>query len=127
MVRLVQKEWGIETTRESFVKLEEQIIHLLDFSFLKTGPLFYLERYLRLMNLDGERDGDQEAASVARIARQLLRCILLSSSFLRYSSSQVAATALLFSIAICQSASATVMGAENPYPGIISRVLRPTH
>ena len=58
MVRLVQKEWGIDTTRESFVRLEEQIIHMLDFDFLKTGPLFYLERFTRLMNLDGERNGD---------------------------------------------------------------------
>ena len=52
MVRLVHKEWNFVTTREELIELETSIIHLLEFDLVVPTPLFFMERYQRILGLD---------------------------------------------------------------------------
>jgi len=83
MVRLVLKEWNFSTTREELVDLETSIIRLLDMDLITPGPLFFMDRYQRVFGLDQERS-DATAGRVANVARKMIRCMLLSSSFLKF-------------------------------------------
>jgi hypothetical protein len=38
--------------------LEAKVVHLLDFELLKPGPLFFLERFQRLMGLENEKEDE---------------------------------------------------------------------
>lgn len=52
MLRLCKAKWDVDGTREELIALETKIIHTLDFELHYTSPLVFLERYLRLYNLD---------------------------------------------------------------------------
>ena len=52
MIRLVNTEWNVTVTKQELIDLEEQIIRMLDFDLHYTGPDFFLERFLRIYNLD---------------------------------------------------------------------------
>jgi hypothetical protein len=52
MVRLVKSKWGVETSRDELINLEKNVIETLDFDLVYTGPIPFLERYLRVFNLD---------------------------------------------------------------------------
>ncbi len=108
MVRLVYKEWNFHTTEKDMIALEHSILHKLDFDLIQPSPLFFLERYLRIFGLDQERD-DKIAALVANIARRMIRCLLLSSSFLKFKASSIAASAILLSVGICMSPQVTLL------------------
>lgn len=110
MVRLVHKEWNFVTTKEELVDLETSIIRLLDFDLLVPSPLFFMDRYQRIFGLEQERS-DPNALRVANVARKMIRCMLLSQSFLRFRPSVIAASALLLSIGINMSPCAKLMGA----------------
>ena len=99
MIRLVAKEWNFQTTKEELVQLERDVIRLLDWELIIPGPLFFLERFQRIFGLDQEKS-DQDAARVANVARKMIRCMLLSSTYLRFKPSQIASAAILLSIGI---------------------------
>lgn len=52
MVRLVNAEWSVTATKFELIDLEESIIRMLDFDLHFTGPVPFLERFLRIYNLD---------------------------------------------------------------------------
>jgi len=52
MVRLVNSEWSVIVTKKELIDLEESIIRMLDFDLHYTGPVPFLERFLRIYNLD---------------------------------------------------------------------------
>lgn len=52
MVRLVKNKWDVTLTRLKLIELERDIIDKLDFELHYTGPLLFLERFLRIYNLD---------------------------------------------------------------------------
>lgn len=52
MAALVLKEWEFEIVAADLIALESFIIRALDWNLLFAGPLFFLERFLRLFNLD---------------------------------------------------------------------------
>lgn len=65
-------------------------------------PIFFLERFQRIFGVDQEAI-DLNDQRVANLARKMLRCMLLSSIYLRFKPSQVAAVALVLSININSS------------------------
>ena len=83
MVRLVKSEWNFETTKEEIIEMESQVINLLDFDLQAVGPIFFLERYQRIMGVESEKS-DQDSARVGCLARKIIRCLLLSSNYLRF-------------------------------------------
>lgn len=83
MVRLVAKEWNFSTTKEELVDLETSVIKLLDWDLFIPGPLFFLERYQRIFGVDQENT-DSDSARVGNLARKMMRCMLLSSNYLRF-------------------------------------------
>lgn len=109
MVRLVQDEWGVTVTKPELINLEEKIIRALDFSLHTVSPIVFLERYQRIFGVDREA-ADEEAAQVGGLARSLCRVMAGHSSFLRFKSSQVAASALLLAINISVSPVSALVG-----------------
>ena len=75
-------------------------------------PIFFLERFQRIFGVDQELT-DSDDTRVGNLARKMLRCMLLSSTYLRFKPSQVAAAALLLSININSSECAQLMGAPS--------------
>lgn len=61
-----------------------------------------MERYQRLLGVDLEHN-DADAAAVANLARKVSRCMLLSSNYLKFKPSQMAAASLLLSMQIVSS------------------------
>ena len=86
-----------QVTREQLITLEEQIIRALDFNLQNDGPLPFLERYQRVLNIDNERE-NQYFYKIGYSARKLLRHMMHKSTFLSYRPSQIASTAILVAI-----------------------------
>lgn len=86
-----------QVTREQLIVLEEQIIFALDFDLQSDGPLPFLERYQRVLNIDLERQ-NQLYFKIGYSARKLLRHMMHKATFLSYRPSQIAATAILVAI-----------------------------
>ena len=102
MVRLIKSAYNFDTTKDELVQLERQVITLLDWDLLIMTPIFFLERFQRIFGVEQEKT-DSSDARVGNLARKLLRCMLLSSTYLRFKPSQVAAAALILSINIIRS------------------------
>ena len=109
MVRLVEDEWNIQIGKQELIDLEESIIKTLDYELHYTCPIVFLERYQRVFNLDMEC-ADEEAALVGDLSRRILRVMVSHSAFLRYKTSQMAASALMLAINIHQSPIAKSIG-----------------
>lgn len=75
MVRLVKSEWNINLEKQNLIDLEEAIIKSLDYELHFTGPILFLERYLRIYNLDLTRT-DREAHTLNLLAHTFCRMIL---------------------------------------------------
>ena len=52
MVRLVQQQWSFTTSKEELIEMESSIIYLLDWNLLFQGPIFFLERFQRILGVD---------------------------------------------------------------------------
>ena len=52
MIRLVKSEWNVTLEKKDLIDLEEAIIKSLDYELHFSGPVLFLERYLRIYNLD---------------------------------------------------------------------------
>lgn len=110
MVRLIKSEHDFDTTKEELITLEQMVITLLDWDLQIVTPIFFLERYQRIFGVDREAS-DPSDARVVNLARKMLRYMLLSSVYLRFKPSQVAAAALILSININSSHCSQLMGA----------------
>lgn len=86
-----------QVTRENLIMLEEQIIRALDFDLQFDGPLPFLERYQRVLNIDLESE-NQLFFKIGYSARKLLRHMMHKATFLSYRPSQIASTAILVAI-----------------------------
>ena len=113
MVRLMASEWNFETSKQEIVEMETEVIKLLDWDLMIVSPIFFLERYQRIFGVHQERT-NKDDAQVGSLTRKILRCHLLSSSFLRFKPSVMAAAALMLSINISCSAGAQLMLKSQP-------------
>ncbi len=102
MVRLVKSKWGVDTSRDELIEIEMNIIYTLDFNLTYTGPISFLERYLRVFNLDCVQT-DRESFIIDGLARSFSRCFLRSHHYLRLKPSQIAAAAFTAAINIYKS------------------------
>ncbi len=62
-------------TRDELIELERSIIDRLDFELHYTGPLLFLERFLRIYSLD-QTSRDIESLAIASLAAGLLKKFL---------------------------------------------------
>lgn len=116
MVRLVETKWGVLTSRDELIEMERDVIDALDFELHYTGPLPFLERYLRAYNLDCSRT-DRESFIIGGLARSFCRCLLRSHIYLNLKPSQIGAAALTVAVNVCKSEKAAELGIkpiENP-------------
>ena len=114
MVRLVQTMWDVETSRAKLIDLETRIIHVLEFDLHYTSPLTFVERFLRLYNLD-TTGSDYEAMMIFNLTRLFCRTLLRSQAYLRLKPSQVASAALTLAVNICSSPLISKLGFQ-PLP-----------
>ena len=56
MVSLVETQWGVTVVKKDLIDLEEKIIKTLDFELHFFCPIFFLERYQRILGLDLEKE-----------------------------------------------------------------------
>lgn len=85
------------------------MIKTLDYDLLYAGPLFFLERYLRLFGLDMAMK-DLESARVGSLAKDLLKLTVLDTVYVKYHAAVIAASALLLSINLNSSCNAIHFG-----------------
>eukprot|EP00353_Schmidingerella_taraikaensis_P006493 CAMPEP_0185583920 /NCGR_PEP_ID=MMETSP0434-20130131/28783_1 /TAXON_ID=626734 ORGANISM="Favella taraikaensis, Strain Fe Narragansett Bay" /NCGR_SAMPLE_ID=MMETSP0434 /ASSEMBLY_ACC=CAM_ASM_000379 /LENGTH=229 /DNA_ID=CAMNT_0028203333 /DNA_START=1181 /DNA_END=1870 /DNA_ORIENTATION=- len=102
MIRLVKQKWDVDYLRNDLIKLETHIIHTLDFDLHYNSPLIFLERYLRLYELDRVKQ-DPMAYIIDKVARVFCRCILRSKAHLSLKPSQIAAAALSLAANVSKS------------------------
>ena len=82
---------------------------MLDFDLHYTGPIFFLERFLRIYNLD-QIKRDREAFAIDYLARNFCRSMLRSKSYLSLKPSQTGAAALILAINLSTSDLAPKVG-----------------
>ena len=58
MHHFLHKSHGVGVSLAEFVKLEIEVLKALDFDLNYVSPVPFLERYLRLFELDSEEDVD---------------------------------------------------------------------
>lgn len=78
------------------------MVRTLEFSLQHVSPNRFLDRFLRLFELDQDKD-DKTAKQLGGLARQYIRFMQRESLFLKYKPSAIAAAALIFAINISQS------------------------
>ena len=111
MIALLHEEHDTLLAKQDLLNMEETIIRSLDFNLQHTSPIPFLERFLRIFNLDQGRD--KSAHLIKKLARNYIKFMQRESCFLDYQPSQIASAALLFAINITQSPVAKVCGVEN--------------
>ena len=111
MIRLVSTEWNVTVTKKDLIDLEERVIRMLDFDLHYTGPIFFLERFQRIYNLD-QTQRDRDAYAIDFLARSFCRSMLRSRHFLRLKPSQVGAAALILAINLGTSDLAPKVGIQ---------------
>lgn len=111
MCRLVKQKWDVVVTRDQLVALEEKVIKALDFELHYAGPLPFLERYLRIYNLDLYWS-DREAYVLSRLARTFCRVLLRSHTYLNLRPSQMAAASLTLAVNVSRSNLAPELGIQ---------------
>ena len=109
MARLVKNKWDVTMTRQELIDLEKDVIDRLDFELQYTGPLLFLERFLRIYSLD-QTVRDIESLAIASLAAGLLKKFVREQAFLSFKPSQMAAAALTIAINASESKSAKEMG-----------------
>ena len=81
MIRLVKSEWNVTLVKQDMIDLEEAIIKSLDYELHFISPVLFLERYLRIYNLDLIRS-DREAHTLSLLAHTFCRMILRTQVYL---------------------------------------------
>ena len=94
MIKLVETNWGIKLQKDDLLKLEYDIIMTLDFSLQNGAPTLFVDRYMRLLDLD------KDHPAVGKLAKEMCRKFLRAHQYLSYSAVQVATAALTLAINI---------------------------
>ena len=82
MNRILRKKHSLEVSRNSYLKLEERILNALQFEMHSVYPTLFLERFLRVLDLD--RPEHAYSQKVGSLARQLCLYMLENNRFLEY-------------------------------------------
>ena len=82
--------------KKYFIRLETKLVRALEFDMGFTSPLPFLERYLRIFDLD--RPQDKNAQAVTKLAKQFSLQSMRQSVFLDHRPSIVAAGCLLIAL-----------------------------
>ena len=101
LLKLLSEKHSINLKKTDVFGLEESIIRLLDFNLRSSSPLDFLERFIRIFNLDSSDDSQTKQTVV--LSYEYCRFMQRQACFLSYSSRQIAAASLLFSIAFRKS------------------------
>ena len=109
MVRLVKNKFEISLEKRDLLFLEEGIIKSLDFDLRYAGPIPFLERYLRIFNLDLSAN-DQEAFTISYLAHSFFKMIIRSPIYLSMKPSLVAAALLTLAVNLSTSPIVTELG-----------------
>ena len=101
LLKLLKEKHSIELKKEDVLNLEESILRLLDFNLRSVSPIDFLERYIRIFDLDSSDSA--RAKQTAVLSYDYCKFMQRHSCFLPYRSSELAAASLLFSIAFRKS------------------------
>ena len=85
------------------------IIKSLCFDLWQASPVAFLERYLRIFNLD-LCHADEEAFMISVLAFSFCKVLLRSNTYLTLRPSQVAAAALTLAVSLSKSPIVTQLG-----------------
>ena len=96
--------------------LEEDILRVLDFNLSYTGPIWYLERYIRLFDLD------QLHKDITSLSKGICRIFLRSNSYLRFKPSHIAAAALTLAFNISRSTYLRKHFEVEPVPSLMKKI-----
>jgi len=77
--------------------MEMHVIRTLDWELNSASPLFFLERYQRILNIDQEHK-DATAFEAGTLAREIIRKCLKRIIYLKFSAAEIAAAAILHSM-----------------------------
>ena len=83
MIKLAKSEWNCTVFLQDLIDLEEQIVRTLDFDVQNTSPLPFLDRYLRIFNLD-QNENCHASAQVSSLARLVMRDFTFESKSLNF-------------------------------------------
>ena len=112
MINLLNDQHEILLEKQDLLNLEESVVQTLNFSLRHVSPIHFLDRFLRLFELDQDKN-DITAKLLSGLATQYCRFMQRESLFLKYKPSAIAAAALIFAINISQSkVSQEVLGLE---------------
>lgn len=109
LINLIKKKHQIKMEKKAIFDLESSILRELAFDIRFIPSLAFLERLERLFEVDKD---DQFSKLIGDVARQLSRLMMISSNFLQFKPSQIAAAALLVSLKINITARKTPMTTE---------------
>ena len=97
MIRLVESNWGVKLAKQDLIVLEFDIICTLDYNVTYCSPPVFIERYVRLMDID------ERHKEMTEFAKDANRTLLRSHQYTQFSAGQMAAAALTYVINICSN------------------------
>ena len=106
MIALLPTTEQAKTTKIDLINLEERILVALEFGVHYTGPMPFLERYQRLLNLD-EESKVHDIKQIGFTARQFCKYMQRYGQFLTWKPSKIAGAALVLAINLNISSIAT--------------------
>lgn len=96
MIRLLSEQEREQVTKPLVIQMESEIVRALNFDMNFLSPLTFLERFLRLGDL-------QEDYKVNTIAEELCKLAMTRIQFLDYKPSQIAAAAYVLATNLSNS------------------------
>ena len=113
MAHLVKEEWGVDVSKKELIDLEDQVLLNLDFELHYVSPLPFLERFLRLYNLDLSPKQAECAPQILKLARKFMRTFVREAASLQFKPSQVALSALILALNVSLSPLGPKIGCQN--------------
>ena len=111
MINLVKKKYSLNFDSSHLIDLETNILRTLDFDIRHTSPLFFLERYLRLFNVDSHSTSNKEETDlIDKLTSRLMRTVLRSQLYLTTKPSQIAAAVTTLALLLSRHAVIEVLG-----------------
>lgn len=78
MVRIVDQKWHVTVAKKDILDLEYDLICKLDYDLHFAGPIPFLERYLRIFDLDARQAPVGDSSSIKFLAESLCRLFMRS-------------------------------------------------
>jgi len=109
MINLLSEEQKKVVNKSELIRMERMVLRELEFSMHRAGPIPFLERFQRLLDLDQEKT-DKAAKQVGFCARQFLKFTTMKSEYLDMRPSLIAAASLNLSINLSMTSAAEKVG-----------------